>query len=294
MNCVNHPEVPAVSYCQQCGKALCSQCVRSVSGTVSCEPCLAAKLGISGAGSYTVNMGDSNFQYSATGPLPPPQPSNFDAKPTLAGILGLIPGVGAMYNGQFIKGLVHVLVLVILITLSEDHGMFGLFIGAWVFYQVFDAYQTAKARRDGLPLPDPFGLNELGAKLGLQSAHAPAAPAAAYPPTSAAYPAPAAGYPASTAGQPAAAAYEATAYSGGAYPPVPPMPPIPPMPPMPPRRSEPVGAIILIGLGVMFLLSSMGILRMHWLGHAWPILLIAIGGWLIFKRTRDLPNGGIK
>ena len=82
-----------------------------------------------------------------------------------------------MYNGQFIKGLVHVLVFVILITLTEDHGMFGLFIGAWVFYQVFDAYQTARARRDGLPLPDPFGLNDLGTRLGLRPAHAPAAAA---------------------------------------------------------------------------------------------------------------------
>src|SRR3954465_12152177 len=118
MNCINHPEVPAVAYCQQCGKALCSQCVRTVSGIVLCEPCLAAKLGMPGAGApasgnYTVNIGDPNFQYSATGPLPA-APSNFDAKPVLAGILGFIPGVGAMYNGQFIKGLVHVLVFVIL------------------------------------------------------------------------------------------------------------------------------------------------------------------------------------
>ena len=75
---------------------------------------------------------------------------------------------------------------------------------------------------------------------------------------------------------------------------MPPMPPVPPIPPMPPRRSEPVGAIVLIGLGVMFLLSSMGILSMRWLGHAWPILLIAIGGWLIFKRTRDVSDGGAK
>jgi len=183
-----------------------------------------------------------------------------------------------MYNGQFIKGLVHVLVFVILITLTEDHGMFGLFIGAWVFYQVFDAYQTAKARRDGLPLPDPFGLNELGTRLGLRPAHAPVA-----------YPS-AAGQP----GVPAAAAYDAAAYQAAGYAEVPPMPPVPPIPPMPPRRSEPVGAIILIGLGVMFLLSSMGILSMHWLRHAWPILLIAIGGWLIFKRTRDVPDGGVR
>jgi len=286
MNCINHPEVQAVSYCQQCGKALCSQCVRTVSGIVLCEPCLAAKLGMPGAGApasgtYTVNIGDPNFQYSATGPLPAAAPSNFDAKPVLAGILGFIPGVGAMYNGQFIKGLVHVVVFVILITLTEDHGMFGLFIAAWVFYQVFDAYQTAKARRDGLSLPDPFGLNDLGTKLGLRPAHAPVA-AASYPN--------APGQP----GVPAAAAYDAAAYQGGGYPPVPPMPPVPPVPPMPPRRSEPVGAIILIGLGVMFLLSSMGILSMHWLGHAWPILLIALGGWLIFKRTRDVPDGGVK
>ena len=75
MNCINHPEVQAVAYCQQCGKALCSQCVRTVSGIVLCEPCLAAKLGMPGAGApaagtYTVNIGDPNFQYSATGPLP--------------------------------------------------------------------------------------------------------------------------------------------------------------------------------------------------------------------------------
>ena len=31
----------------------------------------------------------------------------------------------------------------------------------WVFYQAFEAYHTAKARRDGLPLPDPFGLNNI-------------------------------------------------------------------------------------------------------------------------------------
>jgi hypothetical protein len=289
MNCINHPEVPAVAYCQQCGKALCSECVRSVANTVSCEPCLAAKLGMGGAGApapgtYTVNINDPNFQYSATGVMPPAGPPNYDAKPILAGILGFIPGVGAMYNGQFIKGLVHVLVFVILITLTEDHGMFGLFIGAWVFYQAFDAYQTAKARRDGLPLPDPFGLNELGTKLGLRPA---TVPVAGYP-NAANYPN-AAGQP----GVPAAAAYDTSAYQAG-YPAVPPMPPVPPIPPMPPRRSEPVGAIILIGLGVMFLLSSMGILSMHWLGHAWPILLIAIGAWLIFKRTRDVADGGVK
>jgi TM2 domain-containing membrane protein YozV len=290
MNCINHPETPVEAYCQQCGKALCSQCVRSVAGTVSCEPCLAARLGMPPAsGSYSVNAGDSNFQYTATGPLPYSAPYSGDAKPALAGILGIIPGVGAMYNGQFIKALVHVLVFAILVTIvSDGHGLFGLFIAAWVFYQIFDAHQTAKARRDGLPLPDPFGLNDLGARLGLHPAHAAVPPAAPYMP------------PAGTQ----QAAYDPTAYPAAGFVQTPesaaaytahdvPYPPVPPLPPMP-RRSEPVGAIVLIILGIMFLFSSMGIFHMHWIGLGWPVILIVIGGWLIFRRTREMPNGGTK
>ena len=32
-NCVNHPEIPVAAYCQNCGKALCATCVRSVAGS---------------------------------------------------------------------------------------------------------------------------------------------------------------------------------------------------------------------------------------------------------------------
>ena len=48
MNCANHPETPVAAFCQNCGKPLCSQCVRSISGVIYCENCLAAKLGIGG------------------------------------------------------------------------------------------------------------------------------------------------------------------------------------------------------------------------------------------------------
>ena len=82
--------------------------------------------------------------------------------PGLAAFLGLIPGVGAMYNGQFIKGLVHVVIFAVLVSAAHVYGIFGLFIAGWIFYQVFEAYHTAKARRDGEPLPDPLGLNEVG------------------------------------------------------------------------------------------------------------------------------------
>ena len=84
------------------------------------------------------------------------------AHPVLAGLLGFIPGVGAMYNGQYIKALAHVLIFAVFVSLSDKSFVFAMLLAAWIFYQVFDAAQTAKARRDGLPLPNPFGLNDLG------------------------------------------------------------------------------------------------------------------------------------
>ena len=49
MNCINHPETPVASYCQNCGKALCSECTRPVGGFIYCEQCLAAKVGVPSA-----------------------------------------------------------------------------------------------------------------------------------------------------------------------------------------------------------------------------------------------------
>ncbi len=111
------------------------------------------------------------------GPIPAGVPN-----PGTATILGFIPGVGAMYNGQYIKAIVHVLVFVVLISISEHYGIFGIFVAAWVLYQVFDAHQTAKARRDGLPLPDPFGLNELGNAFGGHTARPYTPPVTPPPP----------------------------------------------------------------------------------------------------------------
>ena len=55
--------------------------------------------------------------------------------PGLAFVLGLIPGVGAIYNGQYVKGLVHVIVLGTLISLVDIElignlePLFGMLIG---------------------------------------------------------------------------------------------------------------------------------------------------------------------
>jgi len=67
-----------------------------------------------------------------------------------------------MYNGQFIKGLIHVVIFAVLVSAAHVYDVFGIFIAAWIVYQSFEAYHTAKARRDGMPLPDPLGLNDAG------------------------------------------------------------------------------------------------------------------------------------
>ena len=302
MNCVNHPDVPVAAYCQNCGKALCSQCVRAVSGVIYCEQCLAAKLGIGGgytapgAGGYTVpGTAPAGAGYAVPGVIPPSGPN-----PGTATVLGFIPGVGAMYNGQFVKALVHVLVFVILIGITDNHPIFGVFIAAWIFYQVFDAHQTAKARRDGLPLPDPFGLNELGARIGIPNS--PTTPQAtqtytAAPPGVPGVPGGIPGVPPAPGNTPPAAGFTpASDYTQ--YPPYSAIPPIPPVGAVPPpetdpyapvRRREPVGAIVLIGLGLLFLFNTLGVFRFDWFGHTWPILIIVLGAWLLFRRTRGIP-----
>jgi hypothetical protein len=81
------------------------------------------------------------------------------AHPVLALILGFIPGVGAIYNGQYAKGLIHAVVFGLLVSIvSNMHGsfepLFGLLIGAWVFYMAFEAYHTARKRRYGVSVEE--------------------------------------------------------------------------------------------------------------------------------------------
>ena len=75
--------------------------------------------------------------------------------PGVAFLLGLIPGVGAIYNAQYAKGLVHVVIWGFLVSIvsSDAAGgmepMFGMLIPVWHFYMAFEAYHTAKRRALG-------------------------------------------------------------------------------------------------------------------------------------------------
>ena len=160
-----------VAFCQHCGKGLTSATIRRAGSAVYCEPCLVARLEGTGTGTGPTAAGWTPV--SGAGPAvgaagqPVGVPTGNEPSPWLAAFLGLIPGVGAMYNGQYAKGIAHLVIFAVLDSLAHNvHDIFGLLVAGWIFYQVFDAYHTAKARRDGTPLPNPFGLNEIGDRLG--------------------------------------------------------------------------------------------------------------------------------
>src|ERR1035441_10301552 len=168
MNCANHADAPAVAYCRTCGKALCANCTRPVRGVIYCEDCLGAKM--EGVPAGAAGFVPGTFS-PAPGPMPPPppQPGSSGPNPAVAGILaGFFPfGVGAVYTGQYAKGLAHLVIITLLFVGANagDHGnsealqiicIFGI-IFFWV-YQVIDAVRSAKAIQMAQPVPDPFGL----------------------------------------------------------------------------------------------------------------------------------------
>lgn len=152
---------------------------------------------------------------------------NPDISPVLAFLLGLIPGVGAIYNAQYAKGLVHAVVFGMLISIAEKRelngGFEGLFIMMamiWFFYMAFEAYHTAKRRALGLPVDEFSSLIRVN----------------------------------------------------------------------PGASSLPVGPVILILAGVFFLLANFDLIRVEDFARFWPLLLILLGGYLLYARVRGASN----
>jgi hypothetical protein len=134
-----------------------------------------------------------------------------------------------------------------------DHvsDLFGLAIAAFCIYMPIEAYQTAKARLLGLQPPDPFGFNNLfGTKTPVTAGASPA-------------------------GAPVAAAEP---FAPGEAPPA--------VVDVPADNQIPVGAYVLIGLGVLFLLNTFGWMHFDWIWRFWPIILILVGVRVLMKRNR--------
>ncbi len=293
----------SAGFCQECGRALTTATVRRVGGGVFCPPCASHQAPTTG--------------WQAVHASSPPQggrpytPRAGEPNPVLAGFFGAIPGVGAMYNGQYAKGAMHLLIFVVLVTLADNlNWVLWWLVWGWVFYQIFEAYHTARARRDHLPLPNAFGWNDLGERLGFQHPVPPVPPTETpFAATETSSRSPWAAYSAPTEPTPAPSyadpAYNPYTGPGGVRPPVVPISPQPatnipyaptytgqaPGQPSVPASAVsagaarfPVGALWLIGLGGLFLVGN--VMPAWRLSGRWvaPVFLAAVAAWSAFRR----------
>jgi hypothetical protein len=147
-----------VGYCRACGKALTEADVRSAHGTIYCQEHVpvtpnAQTVPPVESSPYT-NPYTAPPSTSATG-APPPIPAS-EVSPGLAFGLGLIPGVGAIYNGQYGKGLMHVVIFGLMISILDSNAtrgmtpLFALLLAGFCCYMPFEAYHTALRRQRGL------------------------------------------------------------------------------------------------------------------------------------------------
>jgi hypothetical protein len=228
MNCINHAETPAIAYCRTCGKALCAECKRMAQGTIYCDE-HAPAAAIEGAIKQAVVDRMAQEAAAAAAPRPALPAATSDVSPGLACLLGFVPGVGAIYNGQYAKGLVHAIIfgLLVSITGSGSAGdlepLFGILIGVWTIYMALEAYHTARKRRAGEPVDEFSSILDVRGR----------------------------------------------------------------------RGGFPVGAVTLIALGILLLLSTTEVIQLRYLLRYWPVLLILAGAYMLYARitSSDTLNG---
>jgi hypothetical protein len=165
-----------IGYCRMCGKALEESDAIATEGTLYCAEHAphAQAAAEARAADGTSSTGQPPPLYTAppfhsASPYAPSQPPALpkvdqSVSPPLAFVLGFIPGVGAVYNGQYAKGLLHVVIFGSIISILSSGAaqgfepLFGLMIPTFIFYMAFEAYHTAKKRREGEMVDEFSGL----------------------------------------------------------------------------------------------------------------------------------------
>ncbi len=128
MNCFYHGDRPANNFCNNCGKPLCDECKREVKGRIYCEDCLYGAI-------------SSQERLKAI--------ENRSPIPGISLLLAFLPGLGAIYNGEYLKAIFQFVIFCSLIFLANITGffLFGLGAALYYFYTIFDAYKSANEIR---------------------------------------------------------------------------------------------------------------------------------------------------
>src|SRR3981081_2159065 len=91
MYCSYHSKNPAVVQCNQCARSLCPACDHRIRGFPFCQDCIVA-------GVELLRQESKSYQ----------SPMRYrNSSPFIATLLSFVPGLGAAYNGQTAKAIVH-------------------------------------------------------------------------------------------------------------------------------------------------------------------------------------------
>src|SRR2546421_6499795 len=137
MYCTYHLKNPAVVQCNQCARSLCPACDHRIRGFPFCQDCIVAGVELlrqqsQSASSHVIRRRSSPF---------------------VATLLSFVPGLGAAYNGQTSKAIVHFAIFasffqMAVVTDGVTFFVLGV-IGTWLFAAV-DALRPARLVRAGL------------------------------------------------------------------------------------------------------------------------------------------------
>ena len=139
MNCAYHTRNPAAVQCGQCAKPLCPACDHRIRGFPFCQDCIVA--GVEMLRYQQSRTADAHVIRRQTSPF-------------VATLLSFfVPGLGAAYNGQTSKAIVHFAVFASFFQMAVVTDGVTFFIlgvaGTWLFAAV-DACRTAQLMRAGL------------------------------------------------------------------------------------------------------------------------------------------------
>src|SRR5688500_4807285 len=137
MYCTYHQKNPAVVQCNRCARPLCAACDHRIRGFPFCQDCIVAG----------VEFLRQHSQADAS------QVIRRRSSPFVATLLSFVPGLGAAYNGQTSKAIVHFAIFasffqMAVITQGVPFIILGV-LGTWLFAAV-DACRTAQLMRAGL------------------------------------------------------------------------------------------------------------------------------------------------
>lgn len=126
MYCSYHSSSVARVQCASCSRSLCPACDHRIKGYPYCQDCILR--GVEGLSAY-------RYQRPGT-----------RSRALLATMLALVPGMGAVYNRQNVKAVVHFLAVVGLFQLTKigiAPGLFALAGFVCYIYSIIDANRTA-------------------------------------------------------------------------------------------------------------------------------------------------------